>query len=162
MANDHPRKDFLIDQLKRAHLRDAWHGQSVSEILKGVTAAQAAAKPIPSAHSIWELVLHIEAWNRLIEKRIRTEKLEKMTVRLDWPSVPKSKNATAWKASVAKMHHSIASLYAYTENHDVSMLDRPVTGKPYNVEHMLHGVVQHNLYHAGQIALLKKAVASSQ
>src|SRR5260370_41368205 len=66
--NSVPKKDRseasrISDQLRRAFGGDAWHGHSVFEILKGVTAAQAAARPIKNAHSIWELVLHIAAWD---------------------------------------------------------------------------------------------------
>ena len=144
--------------MRRAHLTDAWHGLSLSEILKGITVHQAVAKPLKNCHSIWELVLHIEAWNRLIEVRIKKKRLEKMTVRLDWPSVPKNKTATAWKNAVKKMNSSVKSLYNFIEKSSESILDRSVAGKSYNVEHMMHGVVQHNLYHAGQIALLKHAL----
>ena len=158
MAKKHSRKEFVVDQLKRAHLTDAWHGLSLSEILKGITVHQGAAKPLKNCHSIWELVLHIEAWNRLIEARIKKKRLEKMTVKLDWPSVPKNKTAATWQNSLKKMHRSVASLYGFIEKSNESILDRSVAGKSYNVEHMMHGVVQHNLYHAGQIALLKRAL----
>lgn len=52
----------IADELRRAFYGEAWHGDSLFEILRGVTAAQAAARPITNAHSIWELVLHISAW----------------------------------------------------------------------------------------------------
>src|SRR5579859_4967433 len=142
------RQKFVVDQLKRAHKGEAWHGDSLTQILKGISATQAAAKPFHGAHSIWELVNHIEAWNRLIEKRIRTRTLEKMSARLDWPPLPKAKTASAWKQSLAKMHRSIHSLYVYAGKMNDEIYDRRVTGKNYNVEFMLHGVVQHNLYHA--------------
>src|SRR6266481_6306741 len=157
MPQKHSRKDFVVDQLKRAHLADAWHGPSLTEIMDGITAQQAAAKPLKNAHSIWELVLHIEAWNRLIEVRIKKKKLEKMTTKLDWPSMPKNKSAEAWKSAVKKMYRSVTSLYNFIEKSNESILDCHVVEKPYNVEHMMHGVAQHNLYHAGQIALLKRA-----
>jgi len=158
MAKKHSRKEFVVDQMKRAHRNDAWHGPSLAEIMDGITAQQAAGKPLKNAHSIWELVLHIEAWNRLIEVRIKKKRLEKMTVKLDWPSMPKSKTAATWQRAVNKMHSSMKSLYEFIDKNEESILDRPVVGKPYNVEHMMHGVVQHNLYHTGQIALLKRAI----
>ncbi len=60
----------IADQLRRAFDGDAWHGDSVLEILNGVTAAQAAARPITHAHSIWELVLHIAAWDGVVLRRL--------------------------------------------------------------------------------------------
>ena len=55
----------IADQLRRAFLRDAWHGPAVLELLADVDAETAAARPIPSVHSIWELVLHIAVWDRM-------------------------------------------------------------------------------------------------
>src|ERR1035437_3500929 len=60
----------IADQLRRAFSGDAWHGDSVFEILEGVNAAQAAAHPIKNAHSIWELVLHIAAWDGAVLHRL--------------------------------------------------------------------------------------------
>jgi hypothetical protein len=60
----------IADQLKRAFEGDAWHGPAVLEVLQGVTARAAASKPIPGAHSIWELVLHIAAWDGVIRRRM--------------------------------------------------------------------------------------------
>src|SRR5260370_21067202 len=60
----------IADQLRRAFRGDAWHGDSVFEILEGVTAAQAAARPIKSAHTIWELVLHVAAWDGAVLRRL--------------------------------------------------------------------------------------------
>jgi len=147
-----------VDQLKRAHLADAWHGPSLKEILDGVSVQQAVARPLKNTHSIWELVLHIEAWNRLIETRVKKKKLETMTLKLDWPPMPKVKTVATWKRSLKKLDRSVKSLYSFLEKSDEAILDRPVVGKPYNVEHMMHGVAQHNLYHAGQIAILKRAL----
>ena len=59
----------LADQIRRAFAGEAWHGDSVLEILKGVDARTAAAHPIPGAHSIWELLLHIAAWDDVILRR---------------------------------------------------------------------------------------------
>ena len=60
----------IADQLRRAFYGGAWHGDSLFEILTGVTAAQAAARPIRNAHSIWELVLHISAWDAAVRRRM--------------------------------------------------------------------------------------------
>ena len=60
----------IADQLKRAHEGGAWHGPAIDELLRGVTAGQAAARPFEGAHSIWELVAHAEAWERAILRRL--------------------------------------------------------------------------------------------
>ena len=60
----------IADQLERAYSGHAWHGPSLRFLLRGVTAKQAARRPSPSAHTIWELVLHITAWDRVVCERI--------------------------------------------------------------------------------------------
>ena len=62
--------DRILDQLKRAFEGGAWHGPSVKEVLHGVTAAQAHARPLPNAHSIWELVQHIAVWEDVGRRRL--------------------------------------------------------------------------------------------
>src|ERR1700688_996474 len=59
----------IADQLRRAFEGEAWHGDSLFEILTGVTAARAAARPVANAHSIWELVLHVAAWDSAVLRR---------------------------------------------------------------------------------------------
>ena len=62
--------DRLIDELRRDQQADPWHGPSARQVLEGVTAAAAAARPIPGAHSIWELALHIIAWRNEVARRV--------------------------------------------------------------------------------------------
>src|SRR5438034_11536829 len=77
----------INDQLKRAFEGTAWHGPSVSEVLAGVTAEQAAAHPIAGAHSIWELTLHIATWERAGRRRIQESDPVEVSDEEDWPAV---------------------------------------------------------------------------
>jgi uncharacterized damage-inducible protein DinB len=147
----------IADQLRRAFDGGAWHGDSVFEILKAVTAAQAAARPIKGAHSIWELVLHIAAWDGAVLRR-----LDGVAVRLsgakNFPPVTDAGEA-AWRAALDRVRRVHEELVAAVAALPDSRLDDMVPGKKgahYTFYYMLHGVVQHELYHAGQIALLKK------
>jgi uncharacterized damage-inducible protein DinB len=145
----------LADQLRRSHHGDAWHGPSLSEVLEGVTAAQAAAKPINSAHSIWELVLHVAIWQRHILDRIERGGMAQVPDELDWPKVTAT-SESAWDAAAAELRNINQDLAEAVERLDDAKLHSPVRGKDYDFHFMLEGMVQHNLYHAGQIALLKK------
>jgi uncharacterized damage-inducible protein DinB len=145
------------DQLRRAFYGGAWHGDSLFEILKGVTAAQAARRPIKIAHSIWELVLHIAAWDAAVRKRM-TGVAVKLSKAKNFPLVTDTGEA-AWKRTLAQVRAVHDELVAAVESMPESQLSEQVPGKKgahYNFYYMLHGVVQHELYHAGQIALLKK------
>jgi len=146
----------IHEQMRCSFDGDAWHGPAVMEILKGVTAQQAAAKPIANAHSIWELVLHMTTWSGVVVRRLRGEAVEPTDAE-DYPPV-QDKSEAAWQRAVESLGRGHEALLTAVENLSESGLADVVPGKPYTVEFMLHGVVQHDLYHAGQIALLKKAL----
>ena len=147
----------IADQLRRAFHGDAWHGPAVLELLSDVDAATAAAKPLRSVHSIWELALHIAAWDGAVGRRIGGEKLQ-LTGTENFPRVPKP-TADAWRKAVAHVKRTHDVLVKTVAALPDSRLRDRVPGKRYDFYFMLHGVVQHELYHAGQIAVLKKAGA---
>jgi uncharacterized damage-inducible protein DinB len=120
-----------------------------------VDAATAAARPIPDAHSIWEIVLHTAAWDAVCLRRIAGEKLQ-VEGDLNFPPVPKP-TAAAWRKAVADVKRTHDRLVRTVAALPDSRLRDRVPGKRYDFWHMFHGVVQHELYHAGQIAILKKA-----
>lgn len=91
----------IVDQLKRAYEGEAWHGPSVKEVLAGVAAAQAAAKPLPNAHSIWEIALHIAFWERGSRRRLAGE-IFKASLDDEWPAVPDT-SETAWQRALAAL-----------------------------------------------------------
>ena len=142
------------DQLRRAFEGSAWHGPALLELLAGVDAAAAYAKPLAAAHSIWELLLHIEVWDGAGLRRLDGGKYQPKGL-ANFPMPPKPTEA-AWRKAVAaakRTHDTLVDTVAALP--DGRLRDR-VPGKRYDFYHMLHGVVQHELYHAGQIALLKK------
>jgi uncharacterized damage-inducible protein DinB len=147
----------IADQLHRAFSGEAWHGDALLQILDGVTAAQASAHPIPHAHSIWELVLHIAAWDGAVLRRMGGEAVA-LSDEQNFPPV-RDTGETAWRKAVEHARHVHEELVrAVSQFPDARLGDR-VPGKQgahYTFYYMLHGVAQHELYHAGQIALLKK------
>jgi len=147
----------IADQLRRAFAGEAWHGDSLFEILEGVTAAQAAARPIAVAHSIWELVLHIAAWDGAVLRRLEGSAVEPSDAE-NFPAVTDTSDA-AWHRTLAAVRHVHAELVSAVSVLPDLRLSQMVPGKEgahYTFYYMLHGVAQHELYHAGQIALLKK------
>jgi uncharacterized damage-inducible protein DinB len=147
----------IADQLRRAFGGEAWHGDSVFEILDGVTAAQAAAHPIKNAHSIWELVLHIAAWDGAVLRRLGGVSVE-LSDAENFPQVTDA-SETAWRTALARVRRVHEELVEAVATLPESRLYEMVPGKEgahYTFYYMLHGVAQHELYHAGQIALLKK------
>jgi uncharacterized damage-inducible protein DinB len=149
----------IADQLRRAHEGEAWHGPALKEILRGVTAEAAARRPIASAHSIWEIVLHVAVWESVVRRRLSGEVIGDLPPEQDWPPVGE-KTEAAWKQALVDLDHSHAELQRVLVRLSDRQLTDAVPGPGYSVYYMVHGVVQHALYHAGQIALLKKAAAA--
>ena len=145
----------IADQLKRAFEGKAWHGPSVLEVIDGVTAQQACSRPIHGAHSIWELVLHIESWERVVLRRLQGERAEPPNEE-DWRRVICT-SEEAWKDAVEGLKHGHDNLRRTIANLDQARLDQPILEGMSSVYGTLQGIVQHDIYHAGQIAILKKA-----
>lgn len=144
----------IRDQLRRAYSGDAWHGPSLKEVLEGVDADTASARPIADAHSIRELVLHIVAWEKEAIRRVRGEGSD-LPPEEDWPD-----GADAWTALLEELEASHVRLMETLAELDDSQLEGAVIGTGGTVYHLLHGVVQHNLYHGGQIVLLRRAASA--
>lgn len=145
----------IREQLKRAFAGDAWHGPSVLELLENVTASQAAARPIAGAHSIWELVLHIRAWEETCRRRLTGDRAE-LTDEEDWPPVNDTSD-DAWAQTLAALRQGHDKFSEAIAAVDESRLDEPILEGMPTVYVTLQGALQHDLYHAGQIAILKKA-----
>ena len=144
----------ILDQLSRAFEGEAWHGPAVLEILRETTAQQAAARPLKGAHTIWETALHISAWLRACGRRLEGVRA-KLTEFEDWPVVTNSDDE-AWQAVVIGTKHALNELRSAIALLDDSRLDQPIIEGMSSVYVTLHGVIQHSLYHAGQMAILKK------
>jgi uncharacterized damage-inducible protein DinB len=147
----------LADQIHRAFEGEAWHGDSLREILRDVNAARAASRPIPDAHTIWELVLHITTWDKVTIVRIGGTATEPT----DEENFPKVKDASeaAWNRTLAQLWQTHDALVKAVAGFPDSRLMEQVPGKTgdyYTFFYLFSGIVQHELYHAGQIALLKK------
>jgi hypothetical protein len=145
----------IADQLRRAFAGDAWHGPPLRELLSGVTAAQAHLRPIPSAHTIGELVLHIDAYVQIALGATRGNPMPKLFgTDADWPALPDGE--AVWTETTNRLFANAESLAQAIEGFaDDARLKDIVPGREYDFYYLFHGIVQHSLYHGGQIALLK-------
>jgi uncharacterized damage-inducible protein DinB len=144
----------IEDQIKRAYAGPAWHGPSLKEALAGVTEIQARSKRLANSHTIWEIVNHLSAWTAVVVQRLRGEPLEQ-PAEGDWPE-PGGVDEAAWLAALAGLESNYVSLLAEIAGMDESQLDEASADRSVSRYVHLHGTIQHYLYHAGQIALLKK------
>lgn len=153
----------LADLVERVVEGDPWHGSNVMALLEGLSPAHAAARVVPGAHSIWELVLHMTGWTREVQARLAGAAAGDPAAG-DWPAV-KEVSPDAWAAAVAALVESHRALAAALRATDDALLARPVVDRRdpaagTGLSHYLtlHGLVHHTTYHAGQIALLRRAI----
>jgi len=147
----------INSQLKRAYQGEAWHGPSLRELLAGVTAEQAAAKPLAGAHSIWELVNHVIAWEQIVKLRLEGETVAEIPDEVNFPPIADA-SVDAWQVTLQALEAGNRALRESIRLIDDAKLEEIVPEMNYSNYFMLHGAIQHGLYHAGQIALLKKAL----
>ena len=152
----------IADQLRRAFAGDAWHGPSLRDLLSDVSHEQAHTRPIAAAHSIWELTLHIGVWTSAALAAMRGVPMpafvETMPPEQNWPLI-REVDAAGWKAAVENTLRAGNELAAAIEHFGDERLGERVPGRDYGFYNLFHGIVQHSLYHAGQIAILKKGQA---
>lgn len=154
-------KDRIRGELARAHDGDPWCDPSLTAVLAGVAAPQAATRVPGIVHSIWEIVLHLAAWQSVVAERITGQPIAE-PAEGDWPPVG-DPSESAWRDALARLNQTHAQLMQALESIDETSLDDrvgdsrdPALGSGMTVYANLHGTAQHSMYHAGQISLLKK------
>jgi uncharacterized damage-inducible protein DinB len=149
--------EHIRDQLRRSHQGEAWYGPSVLEALDGLSAEQAAARPLAAGHTIFELVLHMVAWRNVARRRLEGERVDSLPDKENFPQVVAS-GEEVWKQALSRLDDSFTRLDEAIARFEEGGLQDPVPERGRSYYTMLHGVIQHDIYHAGQIVLLRKAL----
>ena len=150
-------RNAIEDQLQRCMEGPAWHGPSVREALEGIGAKEAAQHPVKGAHSCWELVLHLSGTYGLVLRRMNGE-ATLLKPEEDWPPLPEVNEAN-WARDVVRLYDFNAQLRAAVLAFPIERLYAPLVPEPpYSAFTQFIGLTQHDLYHAGQIVLLKRAL----
>jgi len=145
----------ISDQLQRIYDGDAVHGPALRKLLIDLSAEQAAAQPLPRTHSIWELVLHLAAWNDVFSRRLEGHPADEPEVG-DFPPTGEA-SREAWAAALERLDQSHRRLLAHVSALSAARLQERTPGRDYSLRFMLEMAVRHYVYHTGQIALLRKA-----
>lgn len=149
---------LLADQLRRILEGQAWHGPAVLELLADVSAEQAASHPIAGVHSIWELVLHLTSDYTLVLRRMAGDGRGLLPDE-GWPPCP-APTEENWQQTVSELKRLSQQLRDAVREFPAERLDHLLVAEsPWTAYMQFIGVTQHNAYHAGQIALLKRARA---
>jgi len=164
-----PKSDFdaLRDDLRKVYDGEPWHGSSIRDVLKGVDANTAALRSIPSAHTIWELVLHMTGWTREVASRVRGADAKSPPE--DWPAPRTDGGVAAWRSAqdeLAAAHKHLEKAVDSLKPEDlvrwIGDQRDPALGTGLTVGTVIRGLMQHHTYHQGQIALLKRAAETAK
>jgi uncharacterized damage-inducible protein DinB len=156
----------IVDEIEREHGGDAWHGTPLRQLLADVDYTQAVARPCDGVHTIWEIVLHMTAWKNEVRRRVGGAPAGVPTEG-DWPT-PAAPGPQTWCEAVDALEDAHRALIAVVTRMPEELLFAPTndprdptTGQGVSHYVLLHGIAQHDVYHSGQIALLKKALTSA-
>jgi uncharacterized damage-inducible protein DinB len=132
---------------------EAWHGDPVWQILDGISAEQAARRSLPGRHTIWELVAHMTFWETEVYRRLNNLPA-RSTEELNFPAMPEATEEN-WNATLAEFRRSNVDFRRVLSQLDSARLDETTQGRDKSIYVEVHGVIQHHIYHAGQIAILR-------
>ena len=148
--------DRISTLLSSAWDGQAWHGPPFKPLLEGIDAKQALAHPLPGRHNIWELVNHVAFWVEKVTESLEVEGMPDPEGLYDWP--PAGEVEEDWVHAKMALEKAHKSLIDSIDRFNLERLDEKVSGRDYTYFEMLNGVENHNLYHAGQVAILRPKV----
>ena len=146
---------LIADAYHAATIEGAWYGPSLAELLAKISPEIAVIPPTPEAHSISTLLQHLLLWNERIRKACEGDPLPKWQADKEWAEPP-----IPWSELVTRWNQSRDLVEAKIRNFPIDDLTKQVSGRSYPYETMLHGIVQHTIYHAGQIAMVLSMLRS--
>jgi len=149
----------ILDQYDRAMHGAAWHGDAIWQILDGISAERAALRPIANAHSVWEIVEHMASWEDVAAKRLGGLRAGLVEDR-NFPAAPEATEAN-WQQTLDQFRASNQAFREALQKLDPVRLDDLSAAGKRSFYDEAHGLIEHNVYHAGQIALLAKAMNQS-
>jgi len=153
------RVSLLLEVLEQAYSVRGWHGTTLKGALRGVTASQALRRPAPGRHSIWELVLHTAYWKYAVRRRLSGARRGAFPRDpSNWPHPPARPDAKAWAADRALLDAEHRELLAVVRTLGSRRLEQRGAKKEWRNVEMIHGVAAHDLYHTGQIQLIKRLI----
>jgi hypothetical protein len=153
---------LLLCLMDEAYEKKAWHGPNLKGAIRGLTAQMAAARPASARHSIWEIVLHAAYWKYAVRRRLRQEKRGSFSLPgSNWFKVPEEVSERDWKVAVSLLEREHRLLRETVVNFPPKKLGLTLPHSKVDNARLIYGIASHDLYHAGQIQLLKRLVKPS-
>lgn len=147
---------LLLAAVDEAYDKRSWHGTNLRGALRGVSIAAAACRPAYGRHNIWELTVHAAYWKYDIRRRLTGAGRSFALDGSNFWSRPIDGTLKEWKTDLALLEAEHRALREVVEQFPQRRWTMKAPGKPFNFEGLVRGVAAHDLYHAGQIQLLKR------
>jgi hypothetical protein len=152
----------LLDLLDEAFDHKAWHGTTLLGSVRGLTARAAAKRPAPGRHNIWELTVHAAYWKYAVRRSLTAEKRGSFALTgSNWfvrPPAGSRVSDNAWKEDVRLLIDEHRRLRSAIAKFPERSLGRRLAGSKYTAAFLIRGIAAHDLYHAGQIQLIKRLI----
>jgi uncharacterized damage-inducible protein DinB len=145
----------IAESYRAATIKGAWYGPSLAEMLAEISPELATKQPLPGAHSISALLQHLLLWNERIRNTSESHPLARWEPEKEWAEPP-----IPWNELIARWNQSRDLLEEKIRNFPIADLGKQVPGRSYPYETLFHGVVQHAIYHSGQIAMVLSMLRS--
>jgi DinB family protein len=162
-AVEHPAIQQLLRLVDEGYNRAAWHGPNLRSSIRGVTARRAAQRPGRGRHNIWEIVVHAAYWKYVVRRRLSGEKRGSFALPgSNWFVRPADRSEKAWREDIALLEAEHRKLHELIAGLSPEELDRSARGSRTTVRRLIAGNAFHDVYHAGQIQLLKKLLGKGE
>jgi uncharacterized damage-inducible protein DinB len=150
----------ISEQLKDAYQGDPWFGRSVKALLADVS-EDIAFEKLNDQHSIVELLWHMIIWREFTISRLQKDGSQALGYyeENDWRELNHT-DTSLWEKGLKRLDETQAELIAVIEKQTDDLLEKTVAERKYNFRNLLHGVIQHDIYHLGQIAYIVKGLRS--
>jgi hypothetical protein len=159
----HPEIEHLLSMLDEAYNRAAWHGPNLRGSIRGLTAREAAKSPATARHNIWEIVIHAAYWKYVVRRRLLGEKRGSFSLSgSNWFVRPVDRSEKAWRADLALLereHQRLKEAVSLIQPEDLDLRSR---GSKTVTRRLIAGIAFHDVYHAGQIQLIKKFIRTAK
>ena len=145
----------IANSYRSVTIKGAWYGPTLAELIGKTTPEEAVTPPIPGAHSISALLQHLLLWNERVRKTCENTSMPRWEAEKEWAEPP-----IPWNELVNRWNQSRDGLEERIRNFPVQDLGKQVPGRDYPYETLLPGIVQHTVYHSGQIAMVLSLLRS--
>jgi hypothetical protein len=163
MRTDSRERALLLLALDQAYNRKSWHGTNLRGSIRRVSVSQAAWRPRPDRHNIWEIVVHAAYWKYVVWRRLTGQQRGSFPLKgSNWFERPQDGTEQEWRADVALLDRMHRSLRDAVGGLTANALRQKPKGSTITNTSFVAGVAAHDVYHAGQIQLLKKLLSDSQ